>query len=116
MADEALEDANILWTKHRVRGTLNRCYYAMYHAAKAVLYHGGLKPKTHVGVRTMLGEHLIKKGMMSKACGRSLAQAARLREMGDYEVYAEIGTERVEKLIGEVETFIAEARRTIGQL
>lgn len=44
LADEALEDANILWAKHRVRATVNRCYYAMYHAAEAVLYDRGFKP------------------------------------------------------------------------
>lgn len=115
LADEALEDANILWAKRRVRATVNRCYYAMYHAAEAVLYDRGFKPKTHAGLRTMLGEHIINKGILSKERGRSLAQAARLREMSDYEVDAEVDVGRVDKLIGEAKLFIAEIKGTLDQ-
>jgi uncharacterized protein (UPF0332 family) len=82
----------------------------MYHAAEAVLYARGYKPKTHAGLRTMLGEHIINKGIVSKACGRSLAQAARLREMSDYEVDADPEEARTERLISEAAQFVAEAR------
>ena len=38
----------------------------MFHAAKAILFTMGVKAKTHKGVISSFGEHIVKKGILGK--------------------------------------------------
>ncbi len=65
-------------------GTVSRAYYAAYHAARALLYEKGVEPKTHEGVRRMIGLHYVMPGLLSAAKADSLAQLAYMRDTADY--------------------------------
>ncbi len=45
--------------------TINRLYYAVFHAASALLINKGIEVKTHKGVSLMLGEHFVKNGVLT---------------------------------------------------
>jgi uncharacterized protein (UPF0332 family) len=65
-------------------GTVSRAYYATYHAARALLFERGLEPKTHEGVRRMIGLHFVLTGALTAAQADALAKLAYLREAADY--------------------------------
>lgn len=65
-ANEALRGARILLTEGELYGAVSRAYYCIFHAAKAVLYSRGIKAKSHPGLRSLFGEHIVKPGIMGK--------------------------------------------------
>jgi uncharacterized protein (UPF0332 family) len=65
-------------------GAVSRAYYAAYHAARALLFEKGLEPKTHEGVRRMLGLHYVLPGLLAEKQTQGLTRLAYLREASDY--------------------------------
>jgi len=61
LADRALEGARALLDRGEYFGAVSRAYYAIFHAARAVLYSYGITTKTHIGLVSLFGEHIIKK-------------------------------------------------------
>jgi len=55
-ADKALLAAKFLLEKDLLEDSISRAYYAMFHAAQAILYTKGLKAKSHVGIKSLFGE------------------------------------------------------------
>ena len=84
-ANRALEDAR----GARKAGlsdavVINRCYYACFHAAQAVLYDRGREPESHGGVLSLFGSDVVVEGDASREQGRFLNDLATLRKQADY--------------------------------
>ncbi len=59
LAQEYLEDSKKLLELKRFRSAINRAYYAMFHAAQAILAFKGIAPlKTHKGLRELFGKEM----------------------------------------------------------
>jgi uncharacterized protein (UPF0332 family) len=65
-------------------GAISRAYYSAYHAARALLYEKGIEPKTHEGVRRMIGVHWVVTGELSVKDADALAKLAFMRDSADY--------------------------------
>lgn len=65
-------------------GAVSRAYYAAYHAARALLYEKGIEPKSHEGVRRMIGLHYVMPGLMATSAAEGLAQLSFMRDAADY--------------------------------
>lgn len=52
----------------------SRLYYAIYHAAVAVLLTEGVEPRSHAGTASMLGLHFVKTGRMGPEDARLFAR------------------------------------------
>lgn len=63
---------------------VNRCYYACFHAAQAVLYDRGFEPESHGGVLSLFGSEVVVDGPASKDDGRFLNELSTLRKQADY--------------------------------
>lgn len=83
-AQIALAEATALHQMGFCGGAVSRAYYAAYHAARALLYEKGLEPKTHEGVRRMLGLHCVVTGELTAGTADALAKLAFMREAADY--------------------------------
>lgn len=114
LAEECLEEARALLEKSWFRGAADRAYYAMYHAAQAVLYDMGLKPKAHAGLRTMFGEHLVKPKKVNSAFAETLGESFRLRQISDYEADAVIDPEKVKEIVKKSAEFVAKMKEVAG--
>lgn len=62
---------------------VSRAYYAVYHAAQALLLTEGERAETHKGVVTLFGLLFVKTGKFSKNLGKYLANLKDDRESGD---------------------------------
>lgn len=105
-ANEALRGARILLEEGELYGAVSRIYYAVFHAAKAMLYSKGFKAKSHSGLRALFGEHIIKPGIMSREYSDTLRDVFDSRQLSDYEVYAEFDRYEVGTLADKAERFL----------
>jgi uncharacterized protein (UPF0332 family) len=63
---------------------VSRSYYAVFHAASALLATIGRTVRTHDGLRSAIGEHFIRPGTLPPRFGRLLARIAADRNDADY--------------------------------
>ena len=63
-ADESMRAARVLVDAALLHDAESRLYYAIYHAAVALLLTEGLEPRSHAGTASMLGLHFVKTGRM----------------------------------------------------
>jgi hypothetical protein len=112
-ADVCLNEARQLQNAGFPYGAASRAYYAVFHGARALLFSIGIEASSHKGVVSMLGEHFVRSGQLSAQMGRLVSRMQRDREDADYSMGAVFTTEETSKMIGEAETFVAEARRLV---
>jgi uncharacterized protein (UPF0332 family) len=98
-AVESLADAGILADAGRASGAVSRAYYAAFHAAKALCLTIGLQPRSHAGVRSLLGLHFVRTGQLDPDLVHRLSQAARAREDADYEPTTVFGPSHAEEAL-----------------
>jgi uncharacterized protein (UPF0332 family) len=85
---------------------VSRAYYAMYHAAKAVLSTVDVFPKTHEGVVSEFGRKFVLKGVFPKELGKNLADAKAARETYEYSVTATVEKSEAEAILLNAQQFV----------
>ena len=88
-AERAIDSAKLLYKAGDIDGACNRAYYAMFDAAKAVLLATVpmIDPtigKTHSGLISAFGLHMVKTGLIPVECGRAFNRAHDIRQTADY--------------------------------
>ena len=86
---------------------VNRMYYACYYAASAILIANSVETKSHDGVRRMVGQELVLKGIIDAEYGRFYSQLFSKRETGDYEDFINHDLNTVESLFPVARSFVA---------
>ncbi len=109
-ARRALASAKLLLDDGDVNGACNRAYYAMYDAAHAaiVISTENVNPaeiKTHSGLISAFGLHLVKTKCLPAVLGRSLNQVERIRLLADY-TGEEMPVDKAKWAVNEALTFI----------
>ena len=116
LADEFLADARLCLEHSRLRSAINSAYYAMFHASQAILALKGISPpKTHKGLRELLGREIIITGLLEKDFGRDLSEAFEMRQASIYDIYANFGEEDVSKIVDKAERFVKRIKEIIGE-
>ena len=116
LADEFLADARLCLEHSRLRSAINSAYYAMFHASQAILALKGISPpKTHKGLRELLGREIIIKGLLEKDFGRDLSEAFEMRQASIYDIYANFEEESVSKIVDKAERLVKRIKEIIGE-
>lgn len=105
-ANQLLHDVDVLIENELWNSTINRMYYACFHAVSALLIKNGVKVKTHMGVRQAFGLHFVKTGKVSLEFGRIFSRIYDKRQSSDYDDFIEFTKEEVEKLYPQIKEFI----------
>jgi uncharacterized protein (UPF0332 family) len=114
-ADVCLKEARALQGAALPYGAASRAYYAVFHAATALLLSVGLEARTHKGLVSLLGEHFVRPGRLSPTMGRLVSRMQRDREDADYALGAVFTGEESARLIADAQAFLVEARRLIAE-
>jgi uncharacterized protein (UPF0332 family) len=109
-----LQEAKTLAAANLPYGAASRAYYAVYHAAQALLFSVGLEAGTHRGVVALLGEHFVKPGALTPEMGRLLSRLQRDPEDADYLTGAVFTDAQAAETIAGAERFIAAAEEQVG--
>jgi len=115
-AEKKLTVARRLLDSEDYEDAVSRAYYAVFHAAQALLLTEGEKAETHKGVITLFSLLFIRTGKFSKKYGKYLANLKDDRETGDYEVFTFIDKESAEHAVSEAEEFIDKTRKYLFQI
>jgi uncharacterized protein (UPF0332 family) len=112
-AETCLQEARALDQAGFPYGAVSRAYYAVFHAAQALLFSVGIEVRTHKAMVSLIGEHFVRPGRLSSTMGRLVSRMQRDREDADYATGAVFTDQEANQMIGDAETFLAEARRLI---
>ena len=109
-AERKLKVAEKLLRSDDYEDAVSRAYYAVFHAAQALLLTEGERAETHKGVVTLFGLLFVKTGKFKKDLGKYLANLKDERESGDYEIFSYIDRETAETAIEEAKEFVRETQ------
>lgn len=109
-ADAALTSARLLTDAGQYADAVSRSYYAMFHAACALLASIGRTARTHDGLRALIAEHFIRPGVLAHEHGRALSRMAGDRGDADYNVAAVFSAQDAREDLAQAERFVAAAR------
>lgn len=109
-AEKKLEVAERLFKSDDYEDAVSRAYYAVFHAAQALLLTEGGRAESHKGVATLFGLLFVKTGKFNRNMGKYLASLKDDRESGDYEVFSYMDRETAETAVAEAREFLNEAR------
>ncbi len=115
-AEKKLAVAERLFRSGDYEDAVSRAYYAVYHAAQALLLTEGQEAETHKGVVTLFGLLFVKTGKFSKQIGKYLANLKDDRESGDYEVFSFVDSETAEQALLEAKEFLKETKSYLQKL
>jgi uncharacterized protein (UPF0332 family) len=113
-AAECMEDAQILLDNERPAAAVARAYYAMFHAATAVLSFKGIKRSSHRGILSAFGEYLVKPGLIEKSLHLSLREAFELRQQTDYEPIVDIDSQQARETLEHAVEFVDACKKLTG--
>ena len=103
---EALEDAIIMYDAGRYKNALNRAYYSIFHAIRAVNALDGFDSSKHSGVIAHFNQNYVKQGIFSKEASKLIKLASEKRENADYLDFFIASKEEADAQIKRAETFI----------
>lgn len=110
-AGDDLGDAKFSFSKQRYKWATIQAYYAMFHAARALLYFRGYRERSHhcvvVGIEHLFG----REKLLDMKWVRALKNAMSLREDADYA--NEYSQEGAQASIDNAERFIKEAEKIL---
>lgn len=92
----------------------NRLYYCLYYAATALLIHNQMAVHTHGGMLTLINQHFVQNGQLSKDDGRLLRKMFTLRQEGDYEDFVEVTEDEIRMYLPLVESLMNKIIALIG--
>ena len=108
IGESDLLDAKAGFQEKRYKWTTIQAYYAMFHAARALIYHKGYREKSHYCLSIALRALYVETGKLDAQAGRDFLNAMNLREAADYEAeFSEAGATAV---ISTAEKFIEKAK------
>lgn len=85
MAEDTYYNAQLCLKNNFYRDCINRSYYAVFYAIKAVLALGDIDFKRHKDVVAYFNKTYVATEMFPKELGRRLAQLKLKREQSDYD-------------------------------
>lgn len=114
-SNESLKSAKVLVKEELYEDSISRAYYAIFHAAKAILLTIDVEPQTHEGAIRKFGHHFVKTGLIEKEIGRIFARAQKVREKSDYDVAKEFSEEDTNEWITMAEKFVRRIQEYLYQ-
>lgn len=105
-AKECLLDAQDAFEKSRLANSINRSYYAMFHATRALLAVESFDSKKHSSIIGYFNQHYIANGRIDLKYYRMLSNAFRVRNKSDYDDFYIVSKDEAQKQLEQAGVFI----------
>lgn len=112
-AKDDLESSDIMYQNQKFSQSINRSYYSIFHAPRALLALDKFDSKKHSGIIAFFIKNYIKTGKFEKEFGQILTSAENIRIQSDYDDFfiaskqqAEEQLEKARKFLDKIETYI----------
>ena len=113
---ERLDAAKYLFDGGFYKDSVSRAYYSMYHAAMTILTLKNVQSRRSSGALKVLGLYMLQEEDMGHYYASALKFAKEERKKGDYDIFAEIGEEEAEIIIGDAEKFLKRVEELAGPI
>lgn len=113
LAETALRAAEALLGLGLFPDAASRAYYAVFHAARALLFSIGIEPRSHQALRTLIARHMVGPQALSAERSKQLAQLEALRSAGDYDSAFALGLAELRPEVEKARGFVEDARRIL---
>jgi uncharacterized protein (UPF0332 family) len=107
---ESLEAAKNLFNDELFADSISRAYYAIFHAARAILLTKDIDPETHNGAISLFGLHFVKPGIIENKYGKIFNEAKDDRESGDYLVTRKFSKTEAQLRVNQATIFVSMAK------
>ena len=111
-ADHDLQAARNSWDDGECKWATIQAYYAMFHAARALLYAEGYREKSHFCLSVALLELYMDTGKLPLPLVKDFDRAMLLRESADYKGTFSVAGAR--EVVESAERFITAAKQLLG--
>ncbi len=102
---EDILDAKLMLNNGRYKNALNRGYYSIFHAIKAICALDGFDSSKHSGVISHFNQNYVKTEIFPKELSKIIRSASENREKADYLDFFIASKEEAEKQIERAEHF-----------
>ena len=102
-----MEDARLMMEHGRYKNTLNRAYYSIFHAIRAVNALDGFDSSKHSGVIAYFNQNYVKTEIFPREASKIIRLASEQREHADYLDFYIASGEEAEKQLERAEKFKA---------
>lgn len=106
-AEEDLEAARLLLQQALYKVSLNRSYYAVFHAMRSVTILEEFDSSKHSGVIAYFNQHFVKTGIFDKSASKVIKSAFMLREKSDYEDFYIASKKEAEEQLEKAAFFVS---------
>lgn len=110
-AKEELKETDLLFKGGMYSGSVCRAYYAVFHAACAVLITKNLEFSKHSAVISAFGQHFVKTGGLKEALHATFKETFEARQLADYDIFKETTKDFALNLKLKAEDFVSETIR-----
>lgn len=114
-AIETLGTTKLCLDNKRYKDTINRSYYAVFYAIKAILALEGTDFKRHKDVVAYFNKNYVATGIFEKAIGKRLAHLQQKRESSDYDDFYIASKEEAEEQYEAAKDIIQTIRNYLAQ-
>ena len=112
-AKEMLEASETNLKNNQLRTSLNRSYYAVFHAMRAVNILEGFDSSKHSGVIAFFNKTFLKTEILDKKLSRIVKDTSYLREKSDYDDFYIASREETELQLKNAKIFIEHIEKYI---
>lgn len=112
-AEETLNEAIDELSRKNLRLTVNRAYYSIFYAMRALLATVSKDSSKHSGVVSLFNQHFIKTGIVSEISFKSIQTLMDLRHEGDYKDFAEITEEEAKGSVEMAKTIVTMLKESL---
>ena len=111
VAQEDLDASRVLLHDRKYKPSINRSYYAIFHALRAVTALDGFDSRKHSGVIAYFNKTYVKEGIFDKKASKIIDKAFRIREKADYQDFFVASEKDAESQILDAEELIEMVRK-----
>jgi len=113
---DLIVQAQLLFDNKQYDGCINRSYYAIFNAIRALLAFLKLDSRKHSGVITFFDMYFVKTGIFSKEFSKIVHKSFDFRQVSDYDDFYIISIDQAKLQIDNCSKFISEVESKINQL
>ena len=96
--------------------SLNRSYYAIFHAMRAMNILKGFDSSKHSGVIAYFNKEYIKEGIMDRELSVIIKSSSFLREKSDYDDFFIVGRNETENQLASAKVFLEAVEKYLSEM
>lgn len=113
-AREDLEAAEITLRESLYKVSINRSYYAIFHAIRAVTALDGYDSSKHSGIIAYFNQNYVKTSKFDKESSKLVKSASFLREKSDYQDFYVASKQEAQKQLEDAKAFLSGVERYLA--